>query len=370
MAHHPGEVPRRADVVARPHLQPAAVRAIALGRAHQRGRLGHGGVSVGLPHRRPPVRVPAALGQVAGDLARADDRRRWSSPATGGSRVGGGAAARRRAASAMAATIAKNVAYAAALGCRFAAGQPAVVPRDGRVPALHPAVRAARGPDSRRAVAAARWRCRWRERQTSRGPRPSLREAMRALLLLSGSVTEDRFWSETWTSADRVLDAAHRLAAALARGRASSRSTKAGRDDRDVSVLVGRWAWLDVRALVEDHGGGKALLRVSTHLRPTSFGVVSARRAGGGAPGGGRHRRRAALAARRRIAAASLALAITAFVAWRTAQTTAILRRGVDAVAGPPRHDGDEIRAGARAAHRAVAAADLRPAQRGRSSSS
>jgi len=47
-------------------------------------------------------------------------------------------------------------------------------------------------------------------------------------------------------------------------------------DDRDVSVYVGRWAWLDVRALVEEHAGGKALLRVSTHLRPTSFGIVAA----------------------------------------------------------------------------------------------
>ena len=56
------------------------------------------------------------------------------------------------------------------------------------------------------------------EPQTSRGPRPSLAEAWRALLLISGNVTEDRFWSETWTSADRVLTAAHRLAAALARG--------------------------------------------------------------------------------------------------------------------------------------------------------
>ena len=28
-------------------------------------------------------------------------------------------------------------------------------------------------------------------------------------------------------------------------------------DDRDVSVFVGRWAWLDIRALVEDHGAGK-----------------------------------------------------------------------------------------------------------------
>src|SRR4029077_9109716 len=44
-----------------------------------------------------------------------------------------------------------------------------------------------------------------RQPQTSRGPRPSLGEAWRALLLISGSITEDRFWSETWTSADRVL---------------------------------------------------------------------------------------------------------------------------------------------------------------------
>jgi len=52
-------------------------------------------------------------------------------------------------------------------------------------------------------------------------------------------------------------------------------------DDRDVSAFVGRWAWLDVRALVEEHGGGKALVRVSTHLRPTTFGIVTALGLGG-----------------------------------------------------------------------------------------
>src|SRR5439155_10428313 len=41
--------------------------------------------------------------------------------------------------------------------------------------------------------------------QTSRGPRPSIAEAWRALLLITGTVTEDRFWSETWTSTERVL---------------------------------------------------------------------------------------------------------------------------------------------------------------------
>ncbi len=60
-------------------------------------------------------------------------------------------------------------------------------------------------------------------------------------------------------------------------------------DDRDVSVFVGRWAWLDVRALVEEHGGGKTLVRVSTHLRPTTFGIVTRARARRGAA-----RRRAA----------------------------------------------------------------------------
>src|SRR5262249_20172168 len=41
--------------------------------------------------------------------------------------------------------------------------------------------------------------------QTSRRPRPSLGEAWRALLLISGNVIEDRFWSETWTTGERVL---------------------------------------------------------------------------------------------------------------------------------------------------------------------
>ena len=91
----PGEVPRRPHAVARADLQPAAVRAIALGHAHQRRRLGHGGVSVGLPHRRPSVRVSAALDQVAGGLLRVHARR----PGRGGdgaALVVGGAAARRR----------------------------------------------------------------------------------------------------------------------------------------------------------------------------------------------------------------------------------------------------------------------------------
>ena len=57
------------------------------------------------------------------------------------------------------------------------------------------------------------------EPQTSRGPRPSLGEAWRALLLGAGSVAEDRFWSEEWTSNERVLTDLDRLAEKIARRR-------------------------------------------------------------------------------------------------------------------------------------------------------
>jgi sugar lactone lactonase YvrE len=170
------------------------------------------------------------------------------------------------------------------------------------------------------------------ERQTSRGPRPSLGEAWRALLLISGNVTEDRFWSETWTSADRVLT---KLADWLRRSR-SVRGIEVDEgwsDDRDVSIPVGRWAWLDLRALVEDHGAGKSLLRVSTHLRPTTFGVVTAVAFGlclflaAGAGVANRWRLAGAIVA-------ALTLLIIALAAWDTAQATAILRRGILKVAG------------------------------------
>jgi DNA-binding beta-propeller fold protein YncE len=168
--------------------------------------------------------------------------------------------------------------------------------------------------------------------QTSRGPRPSLAEAWRALLLISGTVIEDRYWSETWTSTDRVLS---QLTDWLKRSRAVHiiEIDDGWSDDRDVSVFIGRWAWLDIRALVEEHMAGRTLLRVSTHLRPTSFGVVSAL-------GIAVVLLLGALAGRFALRwpiggaiSAGMTLALIALTIWRTAQSTAIVRRAVDRVA-------------------------------------
>ena len=188
-------------------------------------------------------------------------------------------------------------------------------------------------------------------RQTSRGPRPSLREAWRALLLLCGSLVEDRFWSETWTTADRVL-------ADLTGWLRSSRAVRTievdegWSHDRDVSVLVGRWAWIDVRAIVEDHGAGKSLLRVSTNLRPTTLGVVSAV-----ALATPLLRTSAGVALRWPLAGVSRGRRpLLRFLRVAQAQATAILHSGVEAVAAS-RHEPMEGQR-ARGCCAAVAAAE------------
>ncbi len=169
------------------------------------------------------------------------------------------------------------------------------------------------------------------EPQTSRGPRPTFADIRRAVVFLTGSVTENRFWSEAWTTADRVL---LQLSEWLRKSRAVRTIVidEGWSDDRDISIPVGRWAWLDVRALVEEHGGGKSLLRVSTHLRPTTLGVVLALAIGTALLVAGY----AGLALRWPLAGAAtagLTLLIVVLGTWSTAKATAILRRGVDRVA-------------------------------------
>ena len=163
------------------------------------------------------------------------------------------------------------------------------------------------------------------------GPRPSLREAWRALFLISGGVTEDRYWSDTWTTTDRMLT---KLVDWLRRSRAvrTIEIDEGWSHDRDVSVLLGRLAWLDIRAVVEEHGGGKSLFRVTTYLRPTSFGILAAVALAAALLGAAV----TGLALRWPVAGASataVSLAAALFVAIGAARVTAILDRGVRSVA-------------------------------------
>jgi DNA-binding beta-propeller fold protein YncE len=110
-------------------------------------------------------------------------------------------------------------------------------------------------------------------RQHSKAPAPSLRDARASGQLLTGAGAERSFWSEAWVNHPRLLAT---LAAAL---RSSHPAHVVELDDgwhadRDVSVAVGRWAWLHAKVLVEEHAEGRCLLRTAVRVRPSSAGVV------------------------------------------------------------------------------------------------
>ncbi len=103
--------------------------------------------------------------------------------------------------------------------------------------------------------------------------RPS--DILASARLLFGGAPQERFWSETWISSDALLTELTGLLRA-------SRPTRAVRvddglnPDRDLSVSVGKWGWLDVRSLIEEHGGPRCLLRVGIRLRLTMPGIALA----------------------------------------------------------------------------------------------
>jgi O-antigen biosynthesis protein len=108
-----------------------------------------------------------------------------------------------------------------------------------------------------------------------KAPVPSFSDVASTVALLAGASTEDTYWGERWTTHDAVLS---ELAGVLRSARpARSVDVDDGwRVDRDVSVAVGRWGWLDARVLLEEHGGPKVLFRVGNKLRPTLKGITLA----------------------------------------------------------------------------------------------
>ncbi|MBI4262883.1 MAG: hypothetical protein HY657_00775 [Acidobacteria bacterium] len=90
---------------------------------------------------------------------------------------------------------------------------------------------------------------------------------------LAGLVRERSYWSEAWVAHTELLT---RFATTL---RASRAHPIVEVDDgwhagRDVSVAVGRWGWLHVRMLIEEHDRGRCLVRTAAHLRLSAAGIV------------------------------------------------------------------------------------------------
>ncbi|HVQ13723.1 MAG TPA: glycosyltransferase [Vicinamibacterales bacterium] len=112
-------------------------------------------------------------------------------------------------------------------------------------------------------------------RLTWKAPIARLSDVLASARLLIGGAPQERFWSETWTSSDALLTEL----AGLLRAARPARAVQVDdgfRADRDLSVSVGKWGWLDVRSLIEEHSGARCLLRIGLRLRPTMLGVVLA----------------------------------------------------------------------------------------------
>jgi GT2 family glycosyltransferase/sugar lactone lactonase YvrE len=110
-------------------------------------------------------------------------------------------------------------------------------------------------------------------RLTWKVPAPERLDALASARLLFGGATEESFWSETWTSSEALL----KEVTGLLRSARPARFVDVDdgfRASRDVSLGVGRWGWLDLRELIEEHGGSKCLLRVGLRLRPAARGVI------------------------------------------------------------------------------------------------
>ena len=99
------------------------------------------------------------------------------------------------------------------------------------------------------------------------------RDAMRALRLMSRGRVGLRFWSEQWVDrADLLTRIARRLEAASV-GRAID-AHDTWQQERDLAVATGRWGWLDLRTLMEEHGQGRCLFRVTARHRLAPFGAT------------------------------------------------------------------------------------------------
>jgi GT2 family glycosyltransferase len=159
---------------------------------------------------------------------------------------------------------------------------------------------------------------------------PSLRDARQSVRLMAGLVDRRAFWSESWFAHTSMLS---ELAAVLRASRPAQivELDDGWHADRDLSLAVGHWGWLDLRVLVEEHVEGRCLVRVGTSFRFRPAGLA----------GGLTLIAVASLGALATIdwpvAGASFVAisgAIVVWAAWRTGRAASVVRRTLARVSG------------------------------------
>jgi hypothetical protein len=112
-------------------------------------------------------------------------------------------------------------------------------------------------------------------RRPWKAPLPQLDDIIRSARLALGGIDVRRFWSEAWVDHTHLLNEMVGVVRA-ARPAPPVEVDDGWRPDRDFSVAVGRWGWLRVQALVEEHAQGKCLMRVRSRLRVSGRGTLQA----------------------------------------------------------------------------------------------
>jgi hypothetical protein len=163
-------------------------------------------------------------------------------------------------------------------------------------------------------------------------PVPTPRDARAAARLLAGGGAAWSFWSDSPMAQTTLLT---ELVGVL---RASRPATQVHiddgwRSDRDLSMAIGRWGWLHVETLVEQHERGCSLFRARARLHPSLAGMVQglilAVLVAGGTSA-------SAVFYRPALSLVVSALAIAAIVlraAWQATRAVAILDRALARVA-------------------------------------
>jgi hypothetical protein len=106
-----------------------------------------------------------------------------------------------------------------------------------------------------------------------RTPVPALRDVRAAAHLLARGGTAWSFWSESPVAQTTLLT---ELVGVLRASRPAPlvHVDDGWHPDRDLSMAIGRWGWLHVETLVEEHERGCSLFRARARLRPSVGGMV------------------------------------------------------------------------------------------------